>query len=199
MRNVLRMTYVAVAAGIAALTVFAAPAAADHFDPNSAKVCGALIGGQVQCTLTINIQDEIGVPAGENISVTLGAGTTGATYDSASLGAGTCVLGGGAGTPGVSVSTPTTLLVTPDAAGTLNNCTIIVNEVLDATSAGQVCQTLDSASNAPPFTVCDDIESGPVTTDDCKKGGWMDFGVFKNQGDCVSYVATGGKNPPAGG
>jgi hypothetical protein len=25
------------------------------------------------------------------------------------------------------------------------------------------------------------------------------FGVFKNQGDCVSSVATGGKNPPAGG
>ena len=31
----------------------------------------------------------------------------------------------------------------------------------------------------------------------CKKGGWVDFGVFKNQGDCVSYFATGGKNPPA--
>jgi hypothetical protein len=26
--------------------------------------------------------------------------------------------------------------------------------------------------------------------------GWRDFGVFKNQGDCVSFVATGGKNPP---
>ena len=23
------------------------------------------------------------------------------------------------------------------------------------------------------------------------------FGVFKNQGDCVSFVATNGKNPPA--
>ena len=32
----------------------------------------------------------------------------------------------------------------------------------------------------------------------CKKGGWRSFGVFKNQGDCVSFVATGGKNPPAG-
>jgi hypothetical protein len=39
----------------------------------------------------------------------------------------------------------------------------------------------------------------PTTKDQCKKGGWMDFGVFKNQGDCVSFVATGGKNPPAGG
>lgn len=32
----------------------------------------------------------------------------------------------------------------------------------------------------------------------CKNGGWKTYGIFKNQGDCVSYVATGGKNPPAG-
>jgi hypothetical protein len=39
----------------------------------------------------------------------------------------------------------------------------------------------------------------PATKDDCKDGGWQDFfGVFKNQGDCVSFVATGGKNLPAG-
>ncbi len=33
--------------------------------------------------------------------------------------------------------------------------------------------------------------------DQCKSGGWQSFGVFKNQGDCVSFLATGGKNPPA--
>jgi hypothetical protein len=38
----------------------------------------------------------------------------------------------------------------------------------------------------------------PTTKDECKDGGWQSFGVFKNQGDCVSFVATGGKNPPAG-
>ena len=32
----------------------------------------------------------------------------------------------------------------------------------------------------------------------CKNGGWRTYDIFKNQGDCVSYVATGGKNPPAG-
>ena len=37
----------------------------------------------------------------------------------------------------------------------------------------------------------------PATKDECKNGGWQDFGVFKNQGDCVSFVATGGKNKPA--
>ena len=36
----------------------------------------------------------------------------------------------------------------------------------------------------------------PTSKDECKKGGWQSFGVFKNQGDCVSFVATAGKNPP---
>jgi hypothetical protein len=37
----------------------------------------------------------------------------------------------------------------------------------------------------------------PTTLDQCKKGGWKTYGVFKNQGDCISFVATKGKNPPA--
>jgi len=49
--------------------------------------------------------------------------------------------------------------------------------------------------------------SSPTSKDQCKKGGWMTLSddegnAFKNQGDCVSYVATDGKNsgaiPPAG-
>jgi hypothetical protein len=42
------------------------------------------------------------------------------------------------------------------------------------------------------------------TKDQCKKGGWQNFTnpdgtpMFKNQGDCVSFFATGGKNPPSG-
>lgn len=55
----------------------------------------------------------------------------------------------------------------------------------------------------------DEIEVGgsrvfPATTrDECKQGGWMGLtdtdGVsFRNQGDCVSFVATGGRNTAAG-
>jgi hypothetical protein len=42
--------------------------------------------------------------------------------------------------------------------------------------------------------------TGPTSKDQCKKGGWKNFTnpSFKNQGDCVSFVATGGKNPPNG-
>ncbi len=38
----------------------------------------------------------------------------------------------------------------------------------------------------------------PNTKQQCKHDGWRSYGVFKNQGDCVSFVATAGKNPPAG-
>jgi len=36
----------------------------------------------------------------------------------------------------------------------------------------------------------------PTKKDDCKNGGWQTFDnlSFKNQGDCVSFVATGGKD-----
>jgi len=37
----------------------------------------------------------------------------------------------------------------------------------------------------------------PTTIEQCFNGGWQTFKVFKNQGDCVSFVATKGKNPPS--
>ncbi len=37
----------------------------------------------------------------------------------------------------------------------------------------------------------------PTDANACKKGGWQSYGVFKNQGDCVSYVETGARNQPA--
>jgi hypothetical protein len=49
---------------------------------------------------------------------------------------------------------------------------------------------------AQDFTVAD-TNPLPTSKDQCKNGGWKTFGVFKNQGDCVSFVATKGKNPPA--
>jgi hypothetical protein len=38
----------------------------------------------------------------------------------------------------------------------------------------------------------------PTTKEECKNGGWRNFPDFKNQGDCISFVATGGKKLPAG-
>jgi hypothetical protein len=38
----------------------------------------------------------------------------------------------------------------------------------------------------------------PTSKAQCKNGGWRNFRIFENQGDCVTFVATGGRNPPAG-
>ena len=39
----------------------------------------------------------------------------------------------------------------------------------------------------------------PTITEQCKKGGWENYGdTFKNHGDCVSFVATDGENAPSG-
>jgi hypothetical protein len=37
----------------------------------------------------------------------------------------------------------------------------------------------------------------PTSKEQCKNGAWGNFGIFKNQGDCVSFVVTAGNNPPA--
>jgi hypothetical protein len=45
--------------------------------------------------------------------------------------------------------------------------------------------------------VVTDAPATPTSKDQCKNGGWRNYGIFKNQGDCVSFVPTKGKNPPA--
>jgi hypothetical protein len=59
--------------------------------------------------------------------------------------------------------------------------------------AGVPLDTADDDGNL----IVHDAQALPTSKDQCKKGGWKTYGVFKNQGDCVSFVATGGKNPPA--
>jgi hypothetical protein len=38
----------------------------------------------------------------------------------------------------------------------------------------------------------------PTSKEQCTNGGWRRYDVFKNLGACVSFVATGGSNEPAG-
>jgi hypothetical protein len=39
----------------------------------------------------------------------------------------------------------------------------------------------------------------PTSSDQCKRDGWRNYNdMFKNQGDCVSFVVTNGKNAPDG-
>jgi DNA-binding beta-propeller fold protein YncE len=54
--------------------------------------------------------------------------------------------------------------------------------------------------DAPTAVATTPPPSVPKTKDDCRNGGWRTFGPppFKNQGDCVSFVATHGRNHPGG-
>lgn len=52
-------------------------------------------------------------------------------------------------------------------------------------------------TNAEGDVVVTDTVPFPTSKNQCKNGGWRKFGVFKNQGECVSFVATKGKNQPA--
>jgi hypothetical protein len=53
--------------------------------------------------------------------------------------------------------------------------------------------------NGDVITFDESTASVPTTKDDCKGSGWKDKvdgqgNSFKNQGDCVSFIATKGKN-----
>ena len=74
----------------------------------------------------------------------------------------------------------------------------------DGTGAMQVLDPVGiDIPSGPPGEVFSDrtfvikFVRTPTSKKQCKKGGWRTFPQFRNQGDCVSFVATGGKNPPA--
>jgi hypothetical protein len=64
-------------------------------------------------------------------------------------------------------------------------------------NANQVVLVDNVMINATTFTFETDVVD-PSDKERCKNGGWQTItaapGPFKNQGDCVSYFATGGKN-----
>jgi hypothetical protein len=83
----------------------------------------------------------------------------------------------------------------------------IANQVFVAPSTGPtICPTELPAGVTRPLgptypdplfdgnVVITDAPFQPTARQQCKSGGWRNFPGFKNEGDCVSFVATGGKN-----
>ncbi len=88
--------------------------------------------------------------------------------------------------------------ITNPSTATLQDLSIIFDEGTDTPAGGTI--GTPGTINIDNISVNGDVvgsPTSPLNKDDCKKDGWKTFGVFKNQGDCVSYVATGGQNPPA--
>lgn len=77
----------------------------------------------------------------------------------------------------------------------------IVN--VDNTRINGNVYTYDSATSTGTTTPPTGTTTPPTTKHECKEGGWLGLfdgsgHSFKNQGDCVSYVATGGRNEGSG-
>ena len=57
---------------------------------------------------------------------------------------------------------------------------------------------IEGTANLTDITVNGEVQvpTTQAAKDQCKNGGWQNFTspAFKNQGDCVSFFATGGKN-----
>jgi hypothetical protein len=84
---------------------------------------------------------------------------------------------------------------------TNNDFTTVYSAAINGTGGGRGAATVNISGlvglGSPIFS--ESFGSTGGVQKQCKHGGWKSFGtLFKNQGDCVSFFATGGKNPPSG-
>ncbi|MBO0731714.1 MAG: hypothetical protein J2P57_20815, partial [Acidimicrobiaceae bacterium] len=76
--------------------------------------------------------------------------------------------------------------------------------VTNSAAAGGASQGIPVNSNLAMVTIPMPSPMLPTSKAQCMHGGWMGFvgsngeRLFRNQGDCVSFVATGGRNGPSG-
>lgn len=198
----MRIRHIA-AAFVATLTIGVgmigvSPASAVHFTgATTSKVC-ATSGNSLtfECVLTLQLSANRSLATGQAVNVAL---VGNAAYSSIVV-TGTCSATG-------VITTPTSLTITPTAPCAAGS-TIIVTETLTATGTGggTLCQSPSTAGHTPIVTLCAPnftvplVVGPPTSADECKKDGWMAFNnpAFKNQGDCVSFVVTGGRNPANG-
>jgi hypothetical protein len=192
-----RRTRLAAAAGAAAIaaTVLAAlpgTAAAGHFT-GTVKTCEPQdpVTGTFDCLLNINV---LLVP-NQTVVLRIQSGETGAEFEVAPT-----RIGGTCPATGTITLADTGRVQFGSGTAPQQRCTIVLQETLEADAFGEVCQTLEYASGIhfPIVPVCAELLPPPLptTTEACKNGLWRAYLVFKNQGDCVSFVATDGRNEP---
>jgi hypothetical protein len=180
-------------AAVAVVAFLPGSASATHFT-GSTKTCAAQnpVTGTFDCVLTLMVER---TDQGQQKIVVDIASTIGAQFSTApTRTGGTCP----ATTLALISSTSVELTPAPTGSG---NCTIVLQETLSSNSFGEVCQLPDllpRGINFPQLRVCAQLVQPLPPTDKalCKDGVWEAFLIFKNQGDCVSFVETDGKNEP---
>jgi hypothetical protein len=119
---------------------------------------------------------------------------------------------------GTASYTDNSVITTGDVAGTVQGNAFDVVITWSAQSAGHYTATVtpSAMTNGTTYDVhnpsstanwsatgTDPCEQAPTSKDQCKNAGWASGTLvdasgnpFKNQGDCVSFVASGGKSDP---
>ncbi|HSK24054.1 MAG TPA: hypothetical protein VK906_12795 [Egicoccus sp.] len=93
-------------------------------------------------------------------------------------------------TDGLGTSTSGTVLFTYEGeVGTIGHAGIVFDNISDRGVA--TISFVEIGDHELDLTDDgDDGDEDPTTKDDCKRGGWEDYG-FRNQGQCIKFVNTG--------
>ena len=183
---------------LVAALVCCSPASAAPQTPNQDFVIGTAGFGDPQFGVTASVDAHSG-PSGENATgtATFGARQTffGGPVTCLNVTGNRAVIGGDSGFVGPEgyffVVVDNSATGAPDLFG------ILFPPPADAPTTCPANLDVPLQPAASGDLIVHDAQPLPASKDDCKNGGWRTFGVFKNQGDCVSFVATKGKNPPA--
>jgi large repetitive protein len=122
-------------------------------------------GNSSSCTTFVTVVDTTPptITCPSNITVVAGAGGTAVvTYSAVAS----------------DIAGPVTISYSPASGSTFAVGTTPV--VATATDASGLTTQCGFTVTVTPFV--------PTTSDECRNGGWMAFGIFKNQGECISFV-----------
>jgi hypothetical protein len=176
--------------------------------PTRDSVAGRLIadfGVRGAITYTIDVSSG---PSGESPTGTIDAHIAVGPFDFHATSQATClqvtgnraVIGGRLIDPNIVFQV---YLIVVDEPGDVQDR--ILPQLFSGRPGPATCAEFDAqmAGTTPPpahsgSVVVVDAQPFPTSKEQCKNGGWRNFPGFKNQGACVSFVATGGKNTPAG-